>query len=188
MDEHRAVTDLVTAVDGFFASRKGLCDRAVESLAECLRSGHKLLIFGNGGSAAEAQHFAAEMVGRFLGDRRALSAIALGTDPASLTAVGNDMGFENVYSRQIEALGRPGDAAMALTTSGASANIIAGLKAAREKGLLTLALTGEGGGRIVAEVPVDFLLDVPSKSTSRVQEAHLLILHLLAEEIERALA
>jgi D-sedoheptulose 7-phosphate isomerase len=187
MDESDIIKEFVTAVEGFFAIRRDIFDRAVEGLVKALRSGHKILLFGNGGSAAEAQHFAAEMGGRFLADRRALPAIALAADAPSLTAVANDMGFETVFARQIEALGRPGDAAVALTTSGSSANIIAGLKEAKGRGLLTVALTGEGGGRIATEVAVDILLDVPSKSVPRIQEVHLLILHLLAGGIEKSL-
>jgi D-sedoheptulose 7-phosphate isomerase len=188
MDDRKAVADLASAVRAFFEKNGRPFDRAAGTIVERLRAGHKLLAFGNGGSAAEAQHFAAEMVGRFKGVRQAIPAIALAADASSLTAIANDLGFESVFARQIEALGRSGDVAVALTTSGESADVLAGLRAARDKGLVTVALTGEGGGRIPSESPVDFLLDVPSRSVPRIQEAHLVILHLLAEEIEEALA
>jgi D-sedoheptulose 7-phosphate isomerase len=188
MSEREAVTELASAVRVFFETHGMLFDQAVASIVGRLRAGGKLLIFGNGGSAAQAQHFAAEMTGRFLEDRPAVPAIALAADAPSLTAIGNDMGFERIFARQIEGLGHPGDVAIALTTSGESANVISGLETARDKGLVTVALTGEGGGRIVAESPVDFLLAVPSGSVPRIQEAHLLILHLLAEEIEKTLS
>jgi D-sedoheptulose 7-phosphate isomerase len=148
----------------------------------CLDNGGKILVAGNGGSAAEAQHFAAELVGRFLHDRPALPAIALTCDTSTLTAIGNDYGFERVFERQVEALGQPGDLLLLLSTSGNSANVIAAAVRAREKGCLVVAFTGAGGGRLANLA--DVLLAVPSESVSRIQEVHLICLHLLAGYLE----
>jgi len=178
-----AILSLKEVLDRFFESRQALFDSASDALSASLRAGGKILLFGNGGSAAEAQHFAAELVnGLSRRDGPPLAALALTTDSSCLTAVGNDRGFPGVFARQIEALGRAGDAALALTTSGGSPNIVEGLRAARSKGLVTVALTGEGGG--AAARLADILLDVPSCSVPRVQEAHLVLLHLLAERLE----
>jgi D-sedoheptulose 7-phosphate isomerase len=178
-----AVTELRGILARFFETRPGVLETAAEAIARSVRAGGKVLIFGNGGSAAEAQHFAAELVnGMQNRGRPPISAIALTTDTSSLTAIGNDRGFDHVFSRQVEALGRPGDVAVALTTSGTSTNVVEALKTARAKGLVTVVLTGEGGGAVA---PLsDYLLDVPCRSTPRVQEAHLFILHLLAEGLE----
>ena len=167
----------------FLQVRGSVLEAAGEAVALRFRAGGKVLVFGNGGSAAEAQHFAAELVnGLSRGDRPALPAIALTADTSSLTAIGNDRGFAAVFSRQVEALGRPGDVALALTTSGASHNIIEALKAARAAGLVTVVLTGEQAGE--AASLADFLLDVPSCTTPRIQEAHLFLLHFLAGKLE----
>jgi D-sedoheptulose 7-phosphate isomerase len=148
-----------------------------------MRNRRKILVFGNGGSAAEAQHFAAELVNGFSRpDGPPLPAIALTADTSCLTAIGNDRGFVHLFRRQIEALGKPGDAALALTTSGTSANIIEALKTARAAGLVTVVLSGENGGAVAPLA--DFLLDVPSCSTPRIQEAHLFLLHFLADKLE----
>jgi len=179
----KTAAELYDVLLRFIAARSSVLEAAAEAIARSVRARGKLLIFGNGGSAAEAQHFAAELVnGMHHRERPPISAIALTTDTSSLTAIGNDRGFDHVFSRQVEALGRPGDVAVALTTSGTSPNIVEALKTARAKGLVTVALTGEGGG-VVAPL-TDFLLDVPCRSTPRVQEAHLFILHHLAEELE----
>jgi len=175
--------DLNGILGRFIQVRGPILDAAAEAIALRLRAGGKVLVFGNGGSAAEAQHFAAELVnGLSRRDRPALPAIALTTDTSSLTAIGNDRGFAAVFSRQIEALGRPGDVALALTTSGASPNILEALKSARAAGLVTVVLTGEKG--VAAEPLADFLLDVPSCATPRIQEAHLFLLHFLAGKLE----
>ncbi len=179
------VTDLVGVLREFLSARGPVLEAAGRALAEALHAGRKVLVFGNGGSAAEAQHFAAELVNGFSRpERPPLPVIALTTDASSLTAIGNDRGFEAVFSRQIEALGGPGDVALALTTSGRSPNVLAALRTARSKGLMTIALTGNGG----AALPplADLLLDVPSCETGRIQEAHLFLLHGLAERIEAA--
>jgi D-sedoheptulose 7-phosphate isomerase len=162
---------------------------AIESVAQLLvasfREGKKLLVMGNGGSAADAQHLAGELVGRFLKDRPGLSAIALTTDPSIVTAIGNDLGFDVLFRRQVEAHGRPGDVAVGITTSGRSRNVIAALALAREKGMTTIALTGNGGGDLVGAV--DFLIDVPLRSTPRIQEVHAMVVHLLCEIVEESL-
>jgi D-sedoheptulose 7-phosphate isomerase len=178
-----AAAALHNVLDRFFQTRRGIFEAASEAIGERIRRGGKILVFGNGGSAAEAQHFAAELVnGMQRRDRPPISASALTADTSSLTAIGNDRGFALVFSRQVEALGSPGDVAVALTTSGTSPNVVEALKIARTKGLVTVALTGEGGGAVAALA--DFLLDMPSHSTPRIQEAHLFVLHLLAEELE----
>jgi D-sedoheptulose 7-phosphate isomerase len=148
-----------------------------------LRDGRKLLIFGNGGSAADAEHIAGEFVGRFVAERRALPAIALSVSTSVLTAIANDSSFEEVFARQVEALGQPGDVAFGLSTSGTSANVVAGFRAARERGLRTLALTGRGGGR-VREL-ADVCVKVPADDTPRIQEGHLLVAHIVCEIAER---
>jgi D-sedoheptulose 7-phosphate isomerase len=178
-----AAAELLDVLRRFITARSGVLEAAADAIVRSVRAGGKILIFGNGGSAAEAQHFAAELVnGMRHRGRPPIPAIALTTDTSSLTAIGNDRGFALVFSRQVEALGRPGDVAVALTTSGTSPNVVEALKAARAKGLVTVGLTGEGGGAVA---PLsDFLLDVPCRSTPRIQEAHLFILHLLAEELE----
>ncbi len=151
-------------------------------MAARLRAGSKILVFGNGGSAADAQHFAGELVGRFRRDRAGLAAVALGTDAAIVTAVGNDLGFERVFARQVEALGRPGDVALAISTSGRSPNVLAALRVARERGLWCVGLGGRGGGEMAALV--DHLIDVPDPDTPRIQEVHGMVVHLLCELIE----
>jgi D-sedoheptulose 7-phosphate isomerase len=178
-----AVAGLDAILRDFLRTRAGALDAAGRAIAAALRSGGRVLVFGNGGSAAEAQHFAAELVnGLSRREGPALAAIALTTDTSVLTAVGNDRGFEFVFSRQVEALGRAGDVALALTTSGRSPDILEALRCARAAGLVTVALTGEGGGEIAALA--DHLLDIPSRSTPRVQEAHLVLLHVLAGRLE----
>ncbi len=185
-DQKLRIEESMTALSGilgrFFETRRAVFETAAEAIAERVRAGGKVLVFGNGGSAAEAQHFAAELVNGIRRDGPAIAAVALTADTSSLTAIGNDRGFDHVFSRQVEALGGPGDVAVALTTSGASRNVLEALRAARAKGLVTVGLTGEGGGE--AAPLVDHLLDVPSRSTPRVQEAHLFLLHCLAEGLE----
>ena len=158
---------------------------AAQAVASCLRSGGKTLFCGNGGSAADSQHLAAEFVGHFILDRRALPAMALTTDSSILTAVGNDYGFEQVFSRQIEALGRPGDVAIGISTSGQSANVIAAMRTARKLGLKTIAFTGKDGGALAA--CVDISIVVRSANTARIQECHIIIGHLICELAEKDL-
>ena len=158
---------------------------AARVMGDALKQGGQVLAFGNGGSAADAQHFVAELVGRFGRERRAAAAIALTTDTSVLTAVANDYGFERVFARQIEALGRAGDVALGVSTSGRSANVLAGLQAARARGVQCVALTGGEGGPIGRAA--DVLVCVPERSTARVQEVHRTILHAFCELIERDL-
>jgi len=176
------IQDLDTAAREFFADNEEDFKKTLDAMCESLQAGGKILAFGNGGSAAQAQHFAAELVNKFLKIRPAFAAISLTTDTSALTSIANDENYDVVFSRQVEALGTSGDVALALSTSGNSSSVVAALEAARVKGLITVAMTGKGGGRLAERV--DFLLDVPSTSTPRVQEVHLLLLHLLAEEIE----
>jgi D-sedoheptulose 7-phosphate isomerase len=161
-------------------------ERLIGEAAARLSNGGKILFFGNGGSAADAQHFAAELTIRFAKDRRALAGLALTTDTSALTACGNDFGFDQVFSRQIEALGRAGDLAIALSTSGNSPNILAAVQLARASGIFTAAFTGETGGKLRGAV--DLLIAVPSPTTARIQEMHSLLGHLLCQEIEARLA
>jgi len=166
-------------------SLEHLCGRiaeAVEIIVAGYRSGGGLLIFGNGGSAADAQHIAGELVGRFLLDRPPLKAEALGANVSLLTCLANDYDFQSVFARQIAAAGSPRDVALGISTSGNSANVVAGLAAARRIGMKTIALTGRGGGRC-AEL-ADVLLDVPADSTPRIQEAHTVIYHAVCELVE----
>jgi D-sedoheptulose 7-phosphate isomerase len=159
-----------------------------EAAISVLRAGGKLLLCGNGGSAADSQHIATELTIRFERDRRALAAIALTTDTSALTAAGNDFGFERIFSRQIEALARPGDLLIAFTTSGESPNIVAALIAAKEMGVRTACFTGRHGGRISREKLAEHCLIVPSDKTNRVQEVHILLGHLVCAAIDAAFA
>src|SRR5687767_5560003 len=160
-------------------------ERAADMIHEAFASGHKLLVFGNGGSSADAQHLTAELVGRFMADRRPLPAIALTTNQAVLTAWSNDHSFADVFARQVEALGNPGDVALGISTSGASTNVVNGLQRARACGLKTIGLTGAGGGKLV-ELS-DVLLAVPLVSTARVQEIHLVTYHAICGAVESRL-
>jgi D-sedoheptulose 7-phosphate isomerase len=165
------------------ASVQPVVDAAAAVIA-ALGAGRKILVFGNGGSAADAQHVAAELVGRFLRQRQPFAAVALTTDTSVLTAIGNDEGYERVFARQIEALGREDDVALAITTSGASANVVAAIESARERRLRTIAFTGADGGRVGKLV--DIHVNVPSNSAPRVQEVQRTLLHAMCELVERA--
>jgi D-sedoheptulose 7-phosphate isomerase len=180
----RIVADSVALKQRFFAASAPLLVEIGERMAASLRGGGRVLAFGNGGSAADAQHFAAELVGRFRSERRALAVLALTTDPSVMTAVGNDMGYEMVFRRQVEAHGRQGDVALGISTSGRSPNVVEGLRAARERGLLTVGLTGNGGGDVARLV--DHLIDVPDADTQRVQEVHAMVVHVLCQAVEEA--
>ena len=159
--------------------------RVCEVLVAALKAGNKVLLFGNGGSATDAQHIAAELVGRFAFDRPALPAIALTVDTSALTAIGNDYGFDHIFARQIEALARPGDVAIGISTSGNSPNVLSGLVAAKKIGLITVGLTGESAGKLRALV--DHCICIPSQATPRIQECHHLIGHILSEVVEQEL-
>lgn len=161
---------------------------AIETMTNCLLNGSKILACGNGGSAADAQHFAAELVGRFEAERQELAAIALTTDSSILTAVGNDYGFAHVFSRQVRALGHAGDVLLAISTSGNSGNVIEAIKAAHEHDMRIIALTGKGGGEIGEMLHDDDIhLCVPADRTARIQETHLLIIHCLCDGIDALL-
>jgi D-sedoheptulose 7-phosphate isomerase len=182
-----AIADHLRVVEAF----RGACAETIEAIAGAciasLRDGGKVCFFGNGGSAADAQHFAAEFVVRFVRNRRALPAIAFTTDTSILTACANDFGYEGVFARQVEALCRPGDVVVGISTSGTSANVVRGLEAAREiPGVITVAFTGENGARC-AEL-ADHALQVPSPVTARVQECHLIAGHLVCDLVEAAFA
>ena len=159
--------------------------RVSEVLVDSIRQGNKVLLFGNGGSAADAQHIAAEFVGRFAFDRRALPALALSVNSSCVTAIGNDYGFDLVFARQIEALGRPGDVAIGISTSGNSQNVLRAVSVAKELGLHTVALTGCTGGKLMGNV--DYCLCVPSNETPRIQECHILIGHIISELVEETI-
>ncbi|MFQ5649799.1 MAG: D-sedoheptulose 7-phosphate isomerase [bacterium] len=150
-----------------------------------LENGHKLLLFGNGGSAADSQHIAAEFVSKFNMERNALPAIALTTDTSILTAIANDYDFKFVFARQIEALGQPGDVALGISTSGNSPNVIKGVETAKEKGLTTVGFTGQNGGKL--KHAVDYCFRVPSDSTPRIQEVHITVAHAICGVIEKEL-
>ncbi len=157
----------------------------VSAAATAVRAGGKLLIFGNGGSAADAQHIATELTVRFTGDRKAIAAIALTTDTSALTAIGNDLGFDRLFVRQLEALGRAGDLALGITTSGESPNVLRALEHAKDAGMTAAALAGRGGGKLAGLA--DPLLVVPSDSTARIQEMHIAIGHALCGALETEL-
>ena len=157
----------------------------VTLLVETFTRGGKLLVMGNGGSAADAQHFVAEIVGRFKMERRGLPAIALSTDTSILTAIGNDYGFERVFSRQVEALAAPGDLVVGISTSGNSPNVLLALKVAREKGCRTVGLLGKDGGSI--KDVCDLALIVPTSDTPRVQEGHITIIHIVCDLLEKTM-
>lgn len=179
--ERSAAALAVAAGNAAFA---GAVERAARMVVGALKAGGKVLVFGNGGSAADAQHLAAEIVGRFRRDRRGLPAVALTTDSSALTAIANDFGFEDVFSRQVEALGRPGDVVVAISTSGMSRNVLAGVDAARRSGIGVVALTGGSGGRLAGAA--DVAVVAPVEETARIQECHVAVLHALCEVIDAA--
>jgi D-sedoheptulose 7-phosphate isomerase len=162
--------------------------RASRILVETLRAGGKILSCGNGGSAADAQHFAAELVNRFEIERPPLAAVALSTDTSSLTSIANDYAYQQVFSKPLRALGRRGDALLAISTSGNSSNVLEAIAAAHELGIRVVALTGNGGGKMAAALqPEDAHLCVPHKKTARIQEVHLLCIHCLCDAIDTLL-
>jgi D-sedoheptulose 7-phosphate isomerase len=185
--------DALAAAEAAFAAAAALHERmrgnlaaavsAAQAVKDALARGGKVLVLGNGGSASDAQHFAAELVGRFMKERAALAAIALTTDTSVLTSVANDYSFAQVFVRQIDALGRPGDAVVAISTSGESPNVVAAVARARERGLTTIALTGRDGGSVGRAAAIH--VNVPDQNTARVQEVHRTLLHVMCELIER---
>lgn len=178
LDEHRAVFALLAALQPDV-------EAAAQTIARCLQRGGKLLLCGNGGSAADCQHIAAELTGRFIRDRRPLAALALTTDTSALTCISNDYAFDQVFGRQLQALGRPGDCLLAISTSGRSANVLNAVEAALELGMDTIALSGGEGGPLRARCQQAIV--VPSHTTARIQEAHIFIGHSLCGLVEEAL-
>jgi D-sedoheptulose 7-phosphate isomerase len=163
----------------------GLVTQVALRMAQSLNSGGKVMFFGNGGSAADSQHLAAEFTGRYLKERRALPALALSVNTSSLTAIGNDYGFDLVFARQLEALGSPGDVAVGMSTSGNSPNVIRALEAAKSKSIYTVSLTGRSGGKL--KNIADCTICIPSEETPRIQECHILTGHLICEIVEETL-
>ena len=187
-----AMHDIITAIleDSIRVKRQAVREQtgtlmtAADMLTTCLASGHKILLFGNGGSAADAQHLAAEFVNRFQIERRPLGALALTTDTSVITSIGNDYAFEQIFAKQVQALGRRDDVAWGLSTSGNSPNVVAGLEAARELGLHCLAMTGRGGA--LSETG-DLVLHVAADTTARIQETHIIMGHILCQLVEQML-
>jgi D-sedoheptulose 7-phosphate isomerase len=177
-----AIKDSVGIKEIVLKGQVGKIEKAAAAIIDSFKKGGKLLIFGNGGSAADSQHIAAELVGRFKIERKALPAIALTTDTSALTAIANDYGYEAVFSRQLEALASKGDVALGISTSGNSKNVIEAFKKARSLGLKTIALTGGDGGKVKKEADISII--VASKDTPRVQESHIMIGHILSALIE----
>jgi D-sedoheptulose 7-phosphate isomerase len=173
--EHRA---LVAQIDGMLP----LVDAVAKAIVETYRGNGCVYSFGNGGSAADAQHLAGELIGRFKRERRPLPAVALSVDPSVMTCIANDYGFDDVFARQVEALAGPDDVVVAYTTSGSSANVVAGLAAARGRGATTVLFTG--GAQSDAAAHADHVLAVPSTSTARIQELHLLLMHLVVDRVD----
>ncbi|MFM2343330.1 MAG: hypothetical protein RLZZ592_2983 [Pseudomonadota bacterium] len=191
MLEQRIQQQFFDSADAKYAAAEVLArpvGDAAQILLNCITSGGKVLACGNGGSAGDAQHFAAELVGRFERERPGLPAISLATDTSILTAVGNDYGYEHVFSKQVQALGQPGDVLLAISTSGNSGNVIAAIEAAHEKDMTVIALTGKGGGRIGTLLAgEDIHICVPHDRTARIQEIHLLVIHCLCDAIDVSL-
>jgi D-sedoheptulose 7-phosphate isomerase len=177
-----AAADLARLTDRACAAEAA---RAAECVSEAIKSGHKMLFCGNGGSAADAQHLAAEFVGRFLVKRRPMPAVALTTDSSILTAIGNDNGFDNVFSRQVEALGTKGDVLICLSTSGLSRNVLEAAQTAREAGITVVSFCGEDAGLL--RPLSDIVISVPSRSTPHIQEMHAIIGHAMVHAVEQSL-
>ena len=182
---HRIARESIEAKKAFFDSHAEAVARAAELIITSIKAGGKVLIFGNGGSAADAQHIAAELVNRFNYDRPPIAAIALTTDTSILTSVGNDSSFDELFERQVRALGRRDDVALAISTSGNSPNVLRAVNAAHELGIKTIALAGRDGGKLAGAVDVALVVD--ARSTQRIQETHITIGHILCELIEDAL-
>lgn len=178
LEEHISVAQAMSALEDDIAQAGEIC-------AEALRAGKRIYLCGNGGSAADAQHIAAELIGRFVSDRRSLPAIALTTDTSALTAIGNDYGYEHVFSRQVEGLAQPGDVLLAISTSGNSMNILNAVESAQKNGALAIGLSGKSGGELHGAA--DLSLVVPSDVTARIQEMHIVVGHLLCALIEHRL-
>lgn len=181
-DIERIFRESIRVKEETLQTNTGKIIQAVEAIRELFQRNGKILFFGNGGSAADSQHIAAEFIGRFKKERRALPAIALTTDTSILTALGNDYGFDIIFARQIEGLGTRGDLAFGISTSGNSKNVLEGIKQARKMGLKTISLTGCGGGKLAALTDISIV--VASSETARIQESHLCIAHAICELVE----
>lgn len=181
-DDLRAELEEHLAVVAEAAALLPAVERMAELITGALDRGGRLITFGNGGSAADAQHFAAELVGRYSDTRRPLPALALSTDPSVVTSIGNDFSFDDLFARQVEAHARPGDVVVGITTSGRSENVVRGLRAARRQGAVAVAMTGADGGP--AAEAAELTIRVPSQRTARVQETHILLIHLICERID----
>jgi len=179
------VAESVRVKSEFFQTNATLIAETAAKMSLALKEGRKVLLFGNGGSAADAQHIAAEFVGRFIPDRIPLPALSLATDTSALTALGNDYGYDAVFSRQVQALGNAGDIAIGISTSGNSPNVLEAFAAARAKSMLTIGFTGQDGGKMNGRA--DVLFRVPSRMTPRIQETHITLGHVLCELIDREL-
>jgi D-sedoheptulose 7-phosphate isomerase len=175
----------IDAVNGFFMQNAPELEALAKTVAEAIESGNKILLCGNGGSASDAQHIAAEFVGRFVNDRRALASIALTTDSSILTAVGNDYGYDDVFCRQVDGLGKEGDVLIGISTSGNSANIIKAFESAKALNIKTVSLTGKNGGQIHGTCDFNFCVEHPT--TAHVQECHIAFLQMLCALVEKNL-
>lgn len=178
----RAVNESLELKKAFFSANEELIVEVAHEICSAVDNGHKILLYGNGGSAADAQHIATEWVGKFLRDRRPLPAVALTTDTSVLTAIGNDYGFDQIFTRQIRALGQKGDIAFAISTSGNSPNVLEATDAARSIGMIPVGLTGRDGGKLGRIVR--YHLNVPHQISPRIQEVHIMIGHILCELVE----
>ncbi len=191
MLEQRIQQHFIDSADLKYQSAQALSKpiaQAVQAILACVTSGGKVLACGNGGSAADAQHFSAEFVGRYERERPELGAIALTTDSSVITAIANDYDFSSIFSRQVRALGQPGDVLLAITTSGNSANVLAAVEAAHEREMTVVALTGRGGGKMTHALrDTDVHICVPHERTARVQEVHILVLHCLCDGVDNQL-
>lgn len=181
-DIAQAVDDSLALKRRFFATNAGLLVQVADVMARSLEQGGRILTFGNGGSAADAQHLAGELVGRFLRDRKSVAALSLTTDASVTTAIANDFGYERVFARQVEAHGRKGDVAVGISTSGNSPSVVEAFRTARSLGVVTVGLTGRGGGAL-RELS-DHLIDVDHAETPRIQEVHTMVVHFLCQMVE----
>lgn len=185
-DIRRAFAESIRVKRAFAKSGGAALHEAIDAVVEALRAGHKLLLFGNGGSAADAQHIAAEFVNRYRIERPPLPAIALTTDTSALTSIGNDYSFADVFAKQVQALGQAGDVAVAISTSGNAANVLRAVRACRRQGLRVIALTGGDGGKLAPLADIVLCVDA-TRETARIQETHILIAHVLCEQVDRIL-
>jgi D-sedoheptulose 7-phosphate isomerase len=177
-----SVADSLALKKAFFSANEELIAKVGREICSAIENGNKVILYGNGGSAADAQHIAAEWVGRFMRERQPFPAIALTTDTSILTAIGNDYGFDQIFARQVRAMGRKGDIAVAISTSGNSMNVLAATNIAREIGMITVGLTGRDGGELGSRV--QYHLNVPHKHSARIQEVHIMIGHILCELVD----